>query len=57
VLNVQLKKAFNIYTGKDLKSITIERGMIGRKIGEFIFTRKMGAIHKKKEKIKKSSKK
>lgn len=57
LFNIHLKKTFNVYNGKDSKLILIERSMIGRKIGEFIFTRKMGAIHKKKEKIKKSSKK
>lgn len=57
LLNVNLKKTFKVYTGKENKLMVIERSMIGQKIGEFIFTRKIGAIHKKKEKIKKSSKK
>lgn len=57
LLNVHLKKTFSVYDGKNNKSIIIERSMVGHKIGEFVFTRKMGAIHKKKVKVKKSSKK
>jgi ribosomal protein S19 len=56
-LNVYLKKTFAVYNGKEKKLMVIERNMIGRKLGEFVFSRKMGTIHKKKVKIKKSSKK
>lgn len=57
LLNVYLKKTFAVYNGKEKKLMVIERNMIGRKLGEFVFSRKMGTIHKKKVKIKKSSKK
>ena len=43
-----LKKKFNVYDGKSIKSVLIDRTMIGLKIGEFVFTRKMGVLHKKK---------
>jgi ribosomal protein S19 len=32
-----------------MKNIVISEGMLGLKIGEFIFSRKFGKIHKKKE--------
>jgi ribosomal protein S19 len=43
-----LKKRFSIYDGKAIKSFLIDRTMVGLKIGEFVFTRKMGVLHKKK---------
>ena len=43
-----LKKQFDLHDGKLVKSIAINRDMVGLKIGEFVFTRKMGILHKKK---------
>lgn len=43
-----LKKKFLVNDGKNNKYLNIERNMIGLKLGEFIFTRKMGVLHKKK---------
>lgn len=43
-----LKKKVLVHDGKSYKSILIDRFMIGLKIGEFIFTRKVGVLHKKK---------
>jgi ribosomal protein S19 len=51
-----LKKKFLIHDGKVSKAIIIERNMVGLKIGEFVFTRKMGVLHKKKV-LKKKGKK
>jgi ribosomal protein S19 len=51
-----LKKKFYIYTGKEQKLFTVDRQSIGLKVGEFVFTRKMGIIHKKKDKNKKGKK-
>jgi ribosomal protein S19 len=48
IFNSFLKKKLIAYNGKELKELLIERGHIGRKVGEFVFTRKMGQIHKKK---------
>lgn len=56
LLNTMLKKKFNVYDGKSIKSVLIDRTMIGLKIGEFVFTRKMGVLHKKKV-LKKKGKK
>ena len=47
------KKKFTIHDGKDYKSVSISRFMLGLKIGQFVFNRKMGSIHKKKDKRKK----
>lgn len=46
--NTMLKKKVLIYDGKAHKNILIDRFMIGLKIGEFVFTRKVGVLHKKK---------
>jgi ribosomal protein S19 len=51
-----LKKKFTLHDGKSYKSILVDRSMVGLKIGEFIFTRKMGVLHKKKV-LKKKGKK
>lgn len=48
LLNTMLKKKFSIYDGKSVKNLVIDRNMIGLKVGEFVFTRKMGVLHKKK---------
>jgi ribosomal protein S19 len=51
-----LKKKFILHDGKSYKSVLIDRSMVGLKVGEFVFTRKMGVLHKKKS-IKKKGKK
>jgi ribosomal protein S19 len=56
LLNTMLKKKFLVHDGKVSKAITVERSMVGLKIGEFVFTRKMGVLHKKKV-LKKKGKK
>jgi ribosomal protein S19 len=56
VFNTMLKKKFFIHDGKSQKPVVIERAMVGLKIGEFIFTRKVGVSHKKKVKNKKGKK-
>ncbi len=56
LFNTMLKKKFYIYTGKEQKLFTVDRQSIGLKVGEFVFTRKMGIIHKKKDKNKKGKK-
>lgn len=56
VLNTMLKKKFSVHDGKSIKHIIVERSMVGLKIGEFVFTRKMGVLHKKKV-LKKKGKK
>jgi len=48
LLNTMLKQKVSIYDGKSSKLLTIERKMIGLKVGEFVFTRKIGVTHKKK---------
>ena len=55
--NTVLKKKFFIYDGKSTRLVSIDRNMIGFKIGEFVFTRKMGVSHKKKVLNKKGKKK
>jgi ribosomal protein S19 len=52
-----LKQKVLIYDGKSSKLLTIERKMIGSKVGEFVFTRKIGVTHKKKVLNKKKGKK
>jgi len=56
VIHTILKKNFILHDGKSYKSVFIDRNMVGLKIGEFIFTRKMGVLHKKKV-LKKKGKK
>jgi ribosomal protein S19 len=51
-----LKKKFFIHDGKSQKPADIQRAMQALKIGEFIFTRKVGVSHKKKVKNKKGKK-
>ena len=41
-----------VYTGKVYKKVYISEDMVGKKLGEFAYTRKIGNIHKKKEKNK-----
>lgn len=40
----------HVYTGLIYKKVFITQDMVGRKLGEFAFTRKIGYIHKKKDK-------
>lgn len=49
---------FEVYTGKVYNKIYIDEKMVGHKLGEFAFTRKLGRIHVKKniKSIKKSTK-
>ncbi len=57
LLNTMLKKKVLVYDGKSTKSLLVERRMIGLKVGEFIFTRRVGVTHKKKVINKKGKKK
>jgi ribosomal protein S19 len=56
-LTTLLKKTVSVHDGKTDKCITVDRTMVGLKIGEFIFTRKIGVLHKKKKVLKKKGKK
>lgn len=53
IFNTMLKKKFFLHDGKVKKIIFISRPHIGSKAGEFIFTRKVGVVHKKKKSKKK----
>lgn len=46
---------FEVYTGKVYTKLHIKEKMVGHKLGEFVFTRKIGKIHEKKtnKKVKK----
>ena len=53
---------FAVYNGRKYIKLYIDRKMVGNKLGEFSFTRKVGRIHEKKTKnskslLKKSNKK
>ncbi len=52
-----LQKKFFVNDGRASKFFAIERNMVGLKMGEFVFTRKMGVLHKKKVLNKKGKKK
>jgi ribosomal protein S19 len=39
---------FEVYTGRLYNKVYIEERMVGHKLGEFAFTRKLGKIHEKK---------
>jgi len=44
---------FEVYTGRSYSKVYIDEKMVGHKLGEFAYTRKIGKIHEKKnEKIK-----
>lgn len=45
-----LEKTFKIYNGKNFKSITVTRDMLGHKFGEFSKTRVAFEFKKKKKK-------
>lgn len=57
ILNEFLRKVFTIYNGKAFTEFIVKRENIGFKLGEFIFTRKVGVQHKKKVKLKQGKKK
>ena len=57
LLNTMLKQKVSIYDGKSFRLLTIERKMVGSKVGEFVFSRKIGVTHKKKVLNKKKGKK
>lgn len=47
-----------VYNGKVFQRKTVNIGMVGRKVGEFVLTKRLGGqIHQKKEKKKKGKKK
>ncbi len=46
-----------VYTGRMYNNVYIDEKMVGHKLGEFSFTRKLGRIHEKKTKKGKSTKK
>lgn len=47
-----------IYNGKIFQRKRVNLGMVGRKVGEFVLTKRLGGqIHQKKEKKKKKGKK
>jgi len=46
---------FEVYTGRQYTKLYIDEKMVGHKLGEFSFTRKLGRIHEKKNKGKKTS--
>jgi len=48
---------FEVYNGRVYNNVYVEEKMVGHKLGEFSFTRKLGRIHKKKNKKGKSTKK
>jgi small subunit ribosomal protein S19 len=39
-----------VYTGRKYINVYINEKMVGHKLGEFAFTRKIGKIHQKKDK-------
>lgn len=39
-----------VYTGRTYNKVYIDEKMVGHKLGEFSFTRKMGRVHEKKTK-------
>ena len=48
---------FEVHTGKTFTKFYIDEKMIGHKLGEFAFTRKVGKIHIKKTKKNKNLRK
>lgn len=41
-------RKFLIYNGQEMKSFLVEKQQLGYRFGEFLFTRKVGVVHKKK---------
>jgi len=56
ILSYLYKKKLKIHDGKSLKILLISEGLLGLKAGEFVFSRKFGQLHKKKQ-IKRTAKK
>lgn len=50
ILNFFLNKSIDLHNGKTVSPLIIEREMIGKKAGEFAFSRKLGSIHVLKKK-------
>lgn len=48
---------FEVYNGRVYNNVYVEEKMVGHKLGEFSFTRKLGRIHEKKNKKGKVTKK
>lgn len=42
---------FCVYTGRDYNKFYIDQKMVGYKLGEFSFTRRIGQIHKKRYRV------
>jgi len=42
---------FEVYTGRYYTKIYVEQRMVGHKLGEFAFTRKIGKIHEKRFRV------
>lgn len=57
ILKNLINKNIKIYNGKNFSNLIIKKQMVGFKVGEFIFTRKINVIHKKKNKKNKLKKK
>lgn len=47
ILPNHLNKTFNIYSGNNFIKITVTKGMVYKKFGEFIFTRKSFSFKKR----------
>lgn len=41
---------FEVYTGRLYSRVYVDEKMVGHKLGEFSYTRKLGKIHEKKNK-------
>ena len=53
ILNSFIGSTIYVYNGMNYKKIIINENMVGHKLGEFIFKRKIGKIHIKKKKKRK----
>lgn len=49
IFNFMVEKKIIIRAGKELKTLHVTHEMLGKKVGEFCFTRKVGFIHKLKK--------
>lgn len=49
ILSCLYKKKLKIHDGRSLKILLITEGLLGLKAGEFVFSRKFGQLHKKKQ--------
>lgn len=41
-------RKFFLYDGREMKSFLVEKQQLRHRFGEFLFTRKVGVVHKKK---------